>query len=165
MADGPALSTSFLLMSVSSKIRARVEAALKSEGISMRHLSALGHLSRDGELSYSELARRASVTPQSMQATLGKLEQRGAVGRATDPGRGRTSRLFVTDEGTRLLRIGQEAIADVDRILSAHIDPDVIGRLTPSMLALMTALDQPVGSGCETAPEIPSRAPRAQPPG
>ncbi|MGK2883043.1 MAG: MarR family transcriptional regulator [Mycobacterium sp.] len=59
----------------------------------MRHLPALGHLARSTGMSYSELARRASVTPQSMQATLTKLEERGAVAKTTDSGRGRTAHL------------------------------------------------------------------------
>lgn len=137
---GPPPSAAFLVMAVGRRMRERVERTLKGEGITMRHLSALGHLSRDGGISYSELARRASVTPQSMQATLAKLEECGAVSRTTDSGRGRTARLVVTDEGMRLLALGQDAIGELDEVLARHLDADTLGKLMPGLLRTMLAL-------------------------
>ena len=49
-------------------------------------LGALGHLARDEALPYSDLARRARVTAQSVQATVGHLVDLGAVSRRTDDG-------------------------------------------------------------------------------
>ncbi|MFF0814563.1 MarR family winged helix-turn-helix transcriptional regulator [Rhodococcus sp. NPDC003318] len=138
--NAPPLSAAFLVIAVGRRMREHVEAVLRAEGIAMRHLSALGHLSRDAGISYSELARRASVTPQSMQATLTKLEELGAVRRATVSGRGRTAQLFVTDEGARLLRVGQDAIAELDRMLADRLDADVLDRLGPSLLQVLGAL-------------------------
>ena len=140
---GPPPSVAFLVMAVGRRMRERVERTLKGEGITMRHLSALGHLSRDAGMgiSYSELARRASVTPQSMQATLAKLEECGAVSRTTDSGRGRTARLVVTDEGMRLLALGQAAIGELDEVLARHLDADTLGKLMPGLLRTMLALD------------------------
>ncbi|WP_043809429.1 MarR family transcriptional regulator [Rhodococcus triatomae] len=137
---GPPPSAAFLVMALGRRMRERVEHALRTEGITMRHLSALGHLSRDSGISYSELARRASVTPQSMQATLMRLEERGAVQRTTDSGRGRTARLVVTDEGTRLLGLGRDAIAELDRVLADEAGAEDVGRLTPVLLRALVAL-------------------------
>lgn len=137
---GPPPSAAFLVMAVGRRMRERVERTLKGEGITMRHLSALGHLSRDAGISYSELARRASVTPQSMQATLAKLEECGAVSRTTDSGRGRTARLVVTDEGVRLLALGQDAIRELDEVLGRHLDADTLEKLMPGLLRAMLAL-------------------------
>lgn len=137
---GPPPSAAFLVMAVGRRMRERVERTLKGEGITMRHLSALGHLSRDAGISYSELARRASVTPQSMQATLAKLEKCGAVSRTTDSGRGRTARLVVTDEGMRLLALGRDAIGELDEVLGRHLDADTLEKLMPGLLRTMHAL-------------------------
>ncbi|MFD1814276.1 MarR family winged helix-turn-helix transcriptional regulator [Rhodococcus gannanensis] len=137
---GPPPSAAFLVMALGRRMRERVEQALRAEGITMRHLSALGHLSRDSGLSYSELARRASVTPQSMQSTLAKLEERGAVTRTTDSGRGRTARLVVTDEGARLLGLGRDAIAELDRVLADQVDAEDVGRLAPVLLRALATL-------------------------
>jgi DNA-binding MarR family transcriptional regulator len=135
--EPPPPSPAFLLMTVGGRIREQVEEGLRAEGISLRHLSALGHLARSPGLSYSELARRARITPQSMQATLTALEERGAVVRRTDPGRGRTAELHVTDEGARLRRAGQRVVDAVDEDLRGQLDDGSRAALAGALLALM----------------------------
>ncbi|MEJ2860676.1 MarR family winged helix-turn-helix transcriptional regulator [Actinomycetospora flava] len=133
----PPASAAFLLMALGRRIREEVEGALKDQGIALRHLSALGHLAPDPGLSYSELARRAGVTPQSMQATLVALEARGAVARDTDPGRGRTAELHVTPEGTRLQRAAMAIITEVDDRLRARLDDESHQVLTRALFTLI----------------------------
>ena len=111
-------------MSLGRIIRDEVESGLRAHGSSLRHLSALGHLSREPGLSYSELARRAGITAQSMQATLRQLEELGAVERRTLPGRGRAAQLHVTAGGAELLRQGRETIRAADERLLADISAD-----------------------------------------
>lgn len=117
---GPA-SPAFLLMGLGRIVRDDVEAALRPHGLTLRHLSALGHLSRAPGLSYSELGRRAGITAQSMQATLRQLEQLGAVERRTLPGRGRTAELHVTSTGDDLLGHGRRAFREADRRVLADV--------------------------------------------
>ncbi|GAA4917341.1 DNA-binding MarR family transcriptional regulator [Actinomycetospora succinea] len=137
MSTGPRpASAAFLLMALGRRVREEVEGALKDEGIAMRHLSALGHLAPHPGLSYSELARRAGVTPQSMQSTLAALEARGAVARDTDPGRGRTAELHVTTEGARLRRVGTDIITGIDERLRARLDDATYGTLTEALSTL-----------------------------
>lgn len=134
---GPPVSAAFLLMAVGRRVRDRIEHALSSEGIALRHVSALGHLSRTPGLSYSELARRASVTPQSMQATLRTLEDRGAIERAGAGGRGRTATLTITAEGRRLLDVGTAAITAADDEIDAALDDRFAGELRMNLLSMM----------------------------
>jgi DNA-binding MarR family transcriptional regulator len=108
-------------MALGTRIREHLEETLRVENIGLRHFSALGHLARDPGVSYSELARRAHVTPQSMQATLTRLEQLGAVERVGEAGRGRTAHLHVTDEGHRLLALGRRAFSQVDEALAKEL--------------------------------------------
>ncbi|ORM30619.1 MarR family winged helix-turn-helix transcriptional regulator [Williamsia sp. 1135] len=135
----PTPSAAFLLSVLGRQIRDRVDAALHSEGIAVRHVSALGHLSRNPGLSYSELGRRAAVTPQSMQATLNKLEEIGAVERIGGGGRGRSARLFVTDEGQRLIDVGMASYAEVDQALTEHLGQDTLRELIPSLMRAFRA--------------------------
>lgn len=102
-------SPAFLLISLGRLVREEVETDLRDYGLSLRHLSALGHLSHEPGLSYSELGRRAGIAAQSMQATLRQLEELGAVERRNIAGRGRKAQLHVTSVGARLLRLGQGA--------------------------------------------------------
>lgn len=135
----PPLSPAFLLIGLGRLLRVEVEGALRAHGLSLRHLSALGHLAREPGLSYSELGRRAGVTAQSMQATLRQLEERGAVQRRTEPGRGRTARLHVTAAGTELLTIGQREITEADRRLLRDVPPESHAQLVESLLAVFVA--------------------------
>lgn len=111
-------------MALGRIVREEVETELRTHGLSMRHLSALGHLFNEPGLSYSELGRRAGVTAQSMQATLRQLEQMGGVERRTLPGRGRKAQLHVTPIGAELLRRGQNVIRDADGRLLAGVSAD-----------------------------------------
>ncbi|MEH3153871.1 MAG: MarR family transcriptional regulator [Gordonia paraffinivorans] len=143
----PAVSASFLVMALGRRLRDVAEERLQAEGIALRHLSALGHLSRDPGLSYSELARRAGLTPQSMQATLRTLEELGAVHRDTDAGRGRTARLYVTDTGRELVRAGRSVYDELDGLLRGHLSEAAVIELLRSFPALTRALDDMGGTG------------------
>lgn len=103
-------------------------------GLTLRHLSALGHLSRQPGLSYSKLGRRAGVTAQSMQATLRQLEHLGAVERRTLAGRGRTAELHVTAAGAELLGRGLDLMRAADARVLDGVPADHRDALTALLL-------------------------------
>ncbi len=113
---------SLLLIAVGRMTREQADAGLDELGLALRHVSALGHLAREPGLSYSELARRAGITAQSMQATLHQLEESDAIERSTPPGRGRRAQLQVTSSGRELLDQAWAVMEAVDRRLA-----DVLG--------------------------------------
>lgn len=127
-------SPAFLVMALGRIVREEVETELRAHGLAMRHFSALGHLSHEPGLSYSELGRRAGVTAQSMQATLRQLEELGAVERRTVPGRGRKAQLHVTAVGAELLRRGQGSVRDADERLLADVPAEEREVFTASLL-------------------------------
>ncbi len=120
-------------MMLGRQLREQTEAALRDQGMSMRHFSALGHLAHEPGLSYSELARRDGITAQSMQSTLRQLQEIGAVELLTEPGRGRTADLQVTETGQALLERGRAVLRAVDRRLL-----DAIGNENAELLAATT---------------------------
>ncbi|MFD9701792.1 MarR family winged helix-turn-helix transcriptional regulator [Lentzea sp. NPDC059081] len=141
--DGPPLSAAFLVMALGRRVKERVENGLGEHGITLRHLSALGHLHHTPGISYSELARRAGVTPQSIQDTVRHLEKLGAVVRVTEPGRGRTATLRVTDEGHRLRLAGQAVFDDADAAINGVLPPGADRLLTPALLAALRQFSEP----------------------
>jgi DNA-binding MarR family transcriptional regulator len=115
-------STSFLLVAAGRIAQGRLEEALAAHGLTLRHLGALGHLSSQPDLSYSDLARRAGVTPQSMHATVRQMEEVGAVARQHE-GQGHRARLEVTARGRELLASAATVAHELDAELLASV-PD-----------------------------------------
>ena len=125
-------NAAFLLIAVGRMMRERADAELGELGLALRHVSALGHLAREPGLSYSELARRAGITAQSMQATLQQLERREAIERRTPPGRGRRAQLQVTSSGRELLAQAWAVMEGVDRQLG-----DILGQRSHATLTAL----------------------------
>lgn len=134
--DRPPLmaSSAVLLLVVAGRsLQRRVDEELAQLGLTMRHFGALGHLSHRPDLSYSDLARRARVTAQSMHATVRALEERGAV-RRTLPGHGHAARLEITDEGRRLLEAVRAAAERLDDEVLADLGAEERAALVRTLL-------------------------------
>jgi DNA-binding MarR family transcriptional regulator len=137
-ADRPRLvtSTSFLLVALGRTLQARLEAALAERGLTLRHIGALGHLAGRPDLSYSDLARRAGITPQSMRATVRRLETLGAV-RRLPGGQGKAASLEVTALGHDLLAWAGTAAAQVDdEFLATTLSPTDVAAVRRAAMAL-----------------------------
>ena len=135
----PPVSASILLIALGRRAQDAVEHRLREHGLSYHHLSALGHLHRQPGLSYSELARRARVTVQSIQATVTHLEQQGLVDRGAATSRGRRADLRVTPGGAQVLTAAEAAIRAVDDELLADVSTAQRAQLETALLGLFTA--------------------------
>ncbi|MFI1972031.1 MarR family winged helix-turn-helix transcriptional regulator [Streptomyces cinnamoneus] len=135
----PSLPFALLLVGAGRLVQDEVNRRLEARGHSLRLMGALGHLAHEPGLSYSELGRRAGVTAQSMQATVLRLEQAGAVARTSPAGRGRTAHLHVTEEGRRMLEDMRHTLAGVE-------EPLLDGLSAAERAALGTALPRLLGN-------------------
>ncbi|SEQ63658.1 MarR family winged helix-turn-helix transcriptional regulator [Microlunatus flavus] len=151
----PAPSVSVLLIGLGRRAREGVEARLAELGLAYHHLSALGHLRRQAGLSYSELARRASVTTQSMQTTVAHLERRGLVDRGAATSQGRRADLQVTERGAAVLAEAEAALRVVDDSLVAGLDPAAREQLEQTLVRLFA------GSAGRGEPGPPAGQPTA----
>ena len=146
-ADRPPDSAAMALVLAGRAVEDLLTGRLAPLGLSLRLLGTLGHLARDEGLSYTDLARRARVTPQSVHATVARLVELGAVEPA-GPGRGRRAGLRVTGEGRRLLAAGQDAVAALDAELAAALGGRGSPLDRPALLAVLAlAARTPDGSG------------------
>src|ERR1700758_1844246 len=71
--------------------------------------AALARLERGGATTPGELARQEQISPQSMGATLGGLENRGLVERVRDRSDGRRWIMSITDDGSAALADRRDA--------------------------------------------------------
>jgi DNA-binding MarR family transcriptional regulator len=136
----PRPSASFFLISLGRRARERVDARLQEHGLAYHHLSALGHLQRRPGLSYSELARRAGVTTQSMQTTVAHLEALGLVDRGEATSQGRRAELHVTEPGARALTAAEAAVRAVDDELLDALSPAERDRFERTLLRVFGTL-------------------------
>lgn len=110
-----------LLIAAGRAAQRRLDIQLAEDGMTLRHVGALGHLAHTDGLSYSDLARRARVTPQSMQATMTQLAERGAI---TIETRGRAAYPQLTELGHQLLANAATIAADLDETFFATTPED-----------------------------------------
>ena len=141
----PEPSATMLTILAGRALEARLNATLGRHGLSLRLLGALGPLAARPEISYSELARRARVTVQSMHATVAELVALGAV-EPPAGGRGRTALLSLTPQGRRLFERGTATVAGSDAELEAAL-PAGRARLERDLLVVLAQQDGVDGPG------------------
>ena len=93
-------------------------------------LAALARLDRGGSMSAAELARLERISPQSMGATLAKLEARGLVERTADEHDRRRIILSITAAG-RSIFVARRSARDViiERALASELNEHELRQL------------------------------------
>jgi DNA-binding MarR family transcriptional regulator len=111
----------YLIGRLDRGIRREMQKRLVPWSLSIAEYTTLSLLTRRPGLSNAQLSRRAFLTPQSMMAVLGALEDRGFVERVPDVANARILRAEVTDKGTLVL---EAATPTIDALQEA-IFPDL----------------------------------------
>ena len=91
--------TLLLVGRIDRVVRRAMGSVLTAQGLSVNQYATLSVLNRGSGLSNAQLARRALVSPQSMNEVLLTLEQRGLVGRRAHPDHGRILQARLTAKG------------------------------------------------------------------
>lgn len=86
---------------------------LKPLGLTLRGYGLLGHIRRTPGISFSELGRRARITPQSAYTAVARLVASGLVHDGTGHA-GSASTLTVTAAGEELLHAAAQVVARLD---------------------------------------------------
>ena len=116
--EAPTLS--YLVGRAERVLRRAMNEVLAAHGVSLNQYTTLSVLERRGGLSNAQLARRALVSPQSMNEVLLSLEERGLVRRRAHPDHGRILQAQVTPKGRKLLRACETEVGDLEeRMVSA----------------------------------------------
>lgn len=76
----------------------------EADEITMPEIAALALLNRGGSFTVTELARLEQIKPQSMGATLNKLEARNLIERRYDPTDGRQVLVSISKAGQKILK-------------------------------------------------------------
>jgi DNA-binding MarR family transcriptional regulator len=98
-------------------LRRRLRRADVDGDLRMPEAAALARLDRGGPTTAAALAKAEQISPQSMGATLARLQNRGLVSRAGDPGDGRRVVLTITPAGLEAMR-GRRSARDAAMALA-----------------------------------------------
>jgi DNA-binding MarR family transcriptional regulator len=101
-APDPGALAADLRLSIGLLLR-RLRQIPTGDELTLSESAALARLDRGGPATAAE-ARAEQISPQSMGATLGALQERGLIAKAPDPKDGRRMILSATDSGLEVLR-------------------------------------------------------------
>lgn len=141
----------FLIKLAQAALHAEMARALHEHGVALAQFAVLTALAEEPGLSNADLARRAFVTPQSMNEKLRELEQRAWVARGPHPAHRRIVQFELTDEGRAILQSCDAAVTVIEQRMLADLDLDQRRRLVEALRTCIAALspDSPmvVGGG------------------
>lgn len=119
-----------LLSDTSRHLRTYGDQLAQGMGMTRAQLIILARLERQPDLSQNELAELAEVAPITVARLIDRLEALGFVKRCTDPDDRRIWRLRLTRAAGPVLRQIELYRANLNKILTEGIDPDVLEAMT-----------------------------------
>ena len=138
--DGGAPTLLYLVGRMDRVVRRHIHDAVKARGLSVNQYTTLSVLDRRSGLSNAQLARRALVSPQSMNEVLLTLERRGLVRRRAHPDHGRILQTRLTAKGRRLLAACDSEVSEVEALMIGDLSPGEQAALRHGLLSGVRAL-------------------------
>jgi DNA-binding MarR family transcriptional regulator len=136
----PYATIGFALKQAQQALRTRLDSGLREIGLTTPQYAVLAFLKVEAGASNAALARRAFVTPQTMQAIVVALERSGFIVRIPHPEHGRVQTTELTASGRGALEAASGIVANAEarlRKAAAPLDSQVV---TAMLLRLAEAL-------------------------
>ncbi|HWG23916.1 MarR family transcriptional regulator [Actinospica sp.] len=130
----------YLIKLAQAALHAQMARALHEHGVTLAQFAVLTALAEEPGLSNAELARRAFITPQSMNENLRELEQRAWISRSHHPTHGRIRQTALTDQGRAILQACDAAVTAIEQRMLAELDPDQRHQLAAALRTCIAAL-------------------------
>lgn len=139
----------YLIKRAQVVLNAHMTRALHEHGVTLTQFAVLTALADEPGQSNADLARRAFITPQSMNETLRDLEQRAWITRSRHPTHGRILRIELTDEGRTTLRDCDAAVTVIEQQMLAGLDAGRRRELAVALRACIDALNPAQGDAVD----------------
>ncbi len=110
--------------------RAALDEALRPSGLGAEEFALYSAVRRDGGITPTELASLMALPPTTVSSIVGRLERRGHVRRAPNPGDGRSYRIELTEAGTAAHAAAAGLFAPVLAKVESALGPGVSGART-----------------------------------
>ena len=139
----PALTRVYLLKAVLQGYRVRLDEELAPKGITTAQLRLLWAIAENPRSSGAQIARSCSITPQTGQQTMARMESLGWIQRHPSDGNERVLVAELTEAGHEMLMVSREIAQRLDSELWDGIpEQDLVG-MTAALQAAVDRLERP----------------------
>lgn len=139
LSDSAYRRTFYLVKRIETEAGNALDDALRDYDITGGQYLILSLVSREGGRSSAELARRAFVTPQSMNEVIGALEAKSYIRRTENPENRRILQVSLTREGRRLLDRCDKAVDVAEDAFLSILTPKKLAEFRTTMERLLAA--------------------------
>jgi len=136
----PEVRLSYVIGRLDRAVRRGIEEAIEPYGLTIPQFTVLSVLARRSGLSNAQLARRAYITPQSMNEVVLLLERKGLLKRKPDPAHRRILRATVTAKGRQVLARCEEAVGVMEERMLSALDDEGRERIIHDLASCVHAL-------------------------
>jgi len=130
----------WLLKRAQDELNTAMTAALRGPGATVPEYAVLTALADEPGMSNADLARRAYVTPQTMNQVLRELERRGWVSRHPHPEHGRILQAELTAAGRQVLGACHHAVGAVEEQMLSGLGPAARQQLVVALQSCIAQL-------------------------
>lgn len=136
----PIQSIGYALKQAQHAMRTRMDAQLREYGLSVPKYSVMAALEKAEGMSNADLARRAFVTPQSMQGILSLMEKDGLIKRQPHKTNKRIQTTYLTDKARQLLGEAHQIAMESEQAAIDAISPDDPIKFRNQLLKIVESL-------------------------
>jgi DNA-binding MarR family transcriptional regulator len=139
LSDGGYKRTFYLVKRLETEAGMALDRALQDDDLTGGQYLILSLVSREGGRSSAELARRAYITPQSMNEVIAALEHKGYIRRTENPDNRRILQVGLTREGRRLLTSCDKAVDLAEEAFLSVLKPKKLAEFRATLEQLLVA--------------------------
>jgi DNA-binding MarR family transcriptional regulator len=139
LSDAGYKRTIYLVKRLETEAGIALDRALRDYDVTGGQYLILSLVSRAGGRSSAELARRAFITPQSMNEVIAALEAKGYIRRTENPENRRNLQVGLTREGRRLLCACDKAVDQAEDAFLSVLKPKKLAEFRATMEQLLAA--------------------------
>ncbi|HWD55479.1 MAG TPA: MarR family transcriptional regulator [Acidimicrobiales bacterium] len=127
----------YLIKRAQAALHVRLDKIVSAYGLGIPQFVVLSLLAETPGLANADLARRAFVTPQSMNEVLKQLESTGLVERRRNPTNARILNAYLTRTGTRKRSAVSSRVRDLEARLLSGLTTDERENLNRALLTII----------------------------
>lgn len=139
LSDGGYKRTFYLIKRAETEAAHALDEALRDYDITSGQYLILSLVSREGGRSSAELARRAFVTPQSMNEVIGALEAKNYIKRTENPENRRILQVSLTAQGRRLLERCEKSVDVAEEAFHSVLTPRKLAEFRATLERLLAS--------------------------